>query len=150
MAALDVSYTRQRLALMNKVAEQAQKLWDGRDFSKDDSFLIPVQPIIEGGMRAVVQLQNGYFSQKARLFTGDHSIPMATVNPKEYTVQAIRGISAREVYSRPFGKLYAQIGLGVKWEDANQAASAYVLKLAKTDMSLALTHSAQGWIRKHG
>lgn len=65
----------------------------------------------------------------------------------EYQIEKLRnGVSADEVYGRPYGAYYGQLGEGASHEQALQSANAALTRSVETDMQLAQTHAARDYM----
>jgi hypothetical protein len=100
-----------------------------------EAFLAVVIPMIVGAQVAAARLVAGYLAVMTRLATGTARpapIPAAAV-----TVEALRGVAASEVYTRPVITMRAALAEGKSYEEAFDLATDRVGQLADTDVALA-------------
>lgn len=102
-----------------------------------------VVALVEAGQRSTVKLVDAYMVAAAR--EAGLRVPSRGLNG-DYSIEALRGVAAAEVYGRPFGALGGQLEQGASLEQALASARGYVTKLAQTDLQLAHTHASRDWM----
>ena len=140
---VDAVYRSQRLRLSAVIAAEVAAAW-ARSHTDRQATLKQVIALVTVGQAHTVRLVDAYMAAKAREATGVGSLKH--LNPANYTIEALRGISADIVYGRPFGAYGAFRNEGADAARAIEAAQASVTKLARTDMQLAQTNSARDWM----
>lgn len=142
-AELDAVYRSQRLRLTRTIAAAAAAEWASayRDRERAVATLVP---LVEAGQAQTVALVSGYMTAKATA-AGE---PVATrgLERELYTIAALRGLSAAEVYERPFGALGGQLAQGAEFAQAFASSRASLDRLVRTDLQLAQTHAARDWM----
>ena len=138
-AELDAVYRAQRLRLSAAVAARTAAIWTQLQ-GDQPAALAQLIPVVEAGQSHVASLVAAYMTAKA---SEQGAQAVLTVDPARYTTEALRGLPAAEVYSRPWGAFYKNLDAGVTRPQATQSALASLDKLVRTDMQLAQTHSAR-------
>lgn len=140
---LDAVYQGQRARLMNTVVAASAAAWAGSRLSPE-VVLQQVLPIVRAGQQHTVALVDAYMAAKSRAAIGEGTV--LGLDPARYTVDAIRGIAATDVYQRPF-----RVAAHAPDEQAAATSGQAVLeKLVRTDLQLAQTHSARDWMGADG
>lgn len=136
--ALDRAYLAQRLALTDAVAARAAALW--RLGHEDElATLLATVSFVEAGQREAAALVDAYLAEKTGL-------PLRGLDSEAYTIAALRGLPADEVYRRPWGALGGQLQQGASFEAALESGVASVDRLARTDLQLTQTHASRDWL----
>lgn len=135
---LDGAYRSQRLRLTSAVTSTATGLW-ARGRRDEQQALEDVLRVVYAGQRQMVALVDAFMGIKAR--TGPQGL-----DPSRYTVEAIRGVPAEELYRRPWGALGGQLAQGASFASAADSAAASLAKLVRTDLQLSQTHAARDWM----
>lgn len=143
-AQLDQVYAAQRLRLNATVAAGAAATWAQMHADRQRA-IDQIIHLVTVGQAHTVRLVDAYMAAKTLQATG-RRVPI-TLDTSLYTIEALRGIAADKVYSRPFGAYGAFVNDGSQPADAIIAARASVSKLAATDLQLAHTHSARDWMQ---
>jgi hypothetical protein len=143
---IDTAYQAQRIRLVAIVAAAVARALAENE-SRPRASLGVIVPTVEAGQRMTVALVDAYMASKAREAVGVGST--LGLDPSLYTIAALRGLPADQVYNRAFGALDA---LGRRSSDDQRAeairsARAAVEKLLRTDLQLAQTHSARDWMQ---
>jgi hypothetical protein len=137
-------YARARLLQSQAVQRAVAATWASRYADRTAAIDQTVQ-IVTAGQRNVVSLVGAYLTAETLLATGEQV--KHTLDPAGYTIDALRGVAAAEIYSRPFGAYGAFRNAGADATQAVDAARASVGKLAATDLQLAQTHAARDWMK---
>lgn len=143
-AGVDAAYRSQRQRLVATVAARAAAIW-AASHADQPLTLARMLPVITAGQAHVANLVSAYMAAKTLQATGQHVT--RALDPASYTTAALRGVPAADVYSRPWGALYANLNAGAKRPVAVESALASLDKLVRTDMQLAQTHAARDWMR---
>jgi hypothetical protein len=138
-------YRSERLRLYSTVGASVARLW-ANDYQDEERTIASALSLVAAGQARTVSLVDAYMSAKTREVTGRGGLK--GLDPKRYTVDALRGAPAREVYQRPFGALGAFIATRGQdgWAAGMAAATGSLIRLAQTDLQLAQTHSARDWM----
>lgn len=138
-AELDAVYRTQRLRLASVVEAATAAAWAARYRERGHVATDAVLALVYGGQAATVRLVDAYMAAKAE--SAPKGLPV-----ESYTVGAIRGLPAEDVYERPFGALGAHLGRGEELPAAVAAAQGSLRRLVRTDLQLAHTYSARDWM----
>jgi hypothetical protein len=137
-ARLDAAFRGQRLKLAGIVQGATVRAWMRERHNRDAAIEAALQ-VVHAGQARTVELVDAYMALKVG---GDpKGLPAG-----RFTVEALRGLPAAEVYDRPYGALGAQLAGGAEFSTALSSAQASVSKLAGTDLQLAQTHAAREWM----
>lgn len=151
MAAVDDKFQEDRLHVSAKVQMAAERAWLDRVWHDRSTFTDRVIPIVEGGIGAIVAMTNAYMNHKASISAGEDIAVQVDVHPEDVSIESLRrGVTALEVYSRPFGALGHHLEQGETFPSADDAAAAYVKKLVETDMQLAFITACNLWVVLYG
>lgn len=142
-AQIDAAYRAQRLRLSATVAAATAAAWAHSHADRAET-LRRVIELVTVGQAHTVRLVDAYMAAKTQQAIGSGALKH--LDPARYTTEALRGLPADVVYSRPFGAYGAFRNDGDDVARAIEAAQASVTKLARTDMQLAQTHSARDWM----
>lgn len=140
---LDNAYQAQRARLSNAVMAGAAAVW-AEGFRDRERTIGQVVPFVEVGLGLTVSLVDAYMAAKATA-AGERAV-VKGLDPALYTIAALRGLPAAEVYERPFGALGGQLAEGAEFGAALQASQAALGRLVRTDLQLAQTRSARDWM----
>jgi hypothetical protein len=127
------------------VATNVARIW-ANDYQDEEQTITSALGLVAAGQARTVSLVDAYMSAKTREVVGRGGVK--GLDPALYTVDRLRGAPAREVYQRPFGALGAFIANQGQdgWGAGMAAATASLVRLAKTDLQLAQTHAARDWM----
>lgn len=128
---------RIRLAAASGTVARFQSLDSYRD---PTPFLESIIPTVEAAQQQTAILTERYMKTfiASRLGeVGDEELDLA-----RYTVSNLRGVSAVEVYSRPFREIAIQMSKGLDFEMARRIAASKARNLAETDVQLANRQAA--------
>lgn len=135
---VDGVYRSQRARLSSVVTAITAGMW-ATGVRAEPQTIRDVLRVVYAGQAQTVALVDAFMAIKA------DTQPQG-LDPSRYTVDAIRGVSAEELYRRPWGALGGQIAEGAKLVDAMGSARASLARLVRTDLQLAQTHSARDWM----
>lgn len=141
--ALDVAFIAKRERLANITQQSVVRLWTLNHNDRERALDVVV-PTVEAGQRASVNLVNAYMVASSR--AAGHDATAHALDPNDYTTTTLRGVDARDVYSRPWGALGGQLALGSEYTAALQSAQFMAGKLARTDLQMAHRQAAHDWI----
>lgn len=135
----DRAYLRRRLALANAVVAAAKRALTllSRD---EQAALQAIIGTVEAGQQQAVTLVDAYMAAKMLQATGTGTV--LGLDPANYTISAIRGVPAVDVYRRAFNTL----ALRSPQPDGLARAQGALDKLVRTDLQLAQTHAARDWM----
>jgi hypothetical protein len=137
-------YTTARLRQSATVQAAVAAAWAAM-YSDRSVAIKRIVELVLAGQRNTVALVEAYLATETLLVTGEHA--SHALDPASYTIDALRGVAAAEVYARPFGAYGAFRSQGAEAAQAIEAARASVSKLAATDLQLAQTHAARDWMQ---
>ena len=140
---LDNAYQAQRARLAASVQAGAAAVW-ADSFRDRERTVDRVVPLVEAGLGMTVALVDAYMTAKATA-AGEPAV-VKGLDSSLYTIAALRGKDAREVYGRPFGALGGQLADGAEFGAALQSSQAALGRLVRTDLQLAQTRSARDWM----
>lgn len=146
---IDSAFQIKRRGLVDKTTLAVGQLWIKRDFSDDSTFTSNALKVVDAASVATVALVSSFFAHKVFMETKGGFLPDIQLDAEDYTVEALRGVPALEVYGRPFGLLGHMLKQGEDFDVANLSAQSYAEKLAATDVQLAHTNSARDWMQKY-
>lgn len=142
---LDSAYRAQRQRLRAALLAQAARLWSVASPKDESSFLEQMVPLITAGQVQTVRLVDAYMAIKTLHATGEGDVK--GLDAAAYSVEALRGKPALEVYARPFAAVGAALAAKAEFSAAMHVGQAVLKKLATTDLQLAQTYSARDWMR---
>jgi len=131
---LDAAYVAQVRAVRAKVEAFAQGRFGAGQYRDVDleRFVAQVVPVVLAGRRQASSLTDAYLSRKLGIPARG---PIDT--------DALRGVAAAEVYSRPFVTVRTKLSEGLAFDAAVSAGSARLTDIALADMQLAKTHTSR-------
>jgi hypothetical protein len=138
-------YQATEAALRRRVLEFVQGQWTrlgSWDRVDVDRFVAAILPTIQGGMAQTAALTDAYLANIEAVTFGRHVRPIG-VRAADMTTEAIRGVSATEVYSRAGSSVYAALSDGKTFGDAVKGGMLRALSMASTDLQLAKTHTVR-------
>lgn len=128
-----------------RVLEFVRSTWGGLEQFRDadiDRWVGRVVPIVTGGQRTVASLTDAYLAAIEQSTLGV-PVPPRGVPSHLVTTEAMRGISAAEVYRRPAVTVYTALSKGAPFGQAVAQGLTRALSIAGTDVQLARTHSTR-------
>lgn len=140
---LDAVYRSHRLRLASTVSAGAAAAW-ARTFREREEAIETIVPLVEHGQAQTAALVAGYMT--AKMTARGERVTTRALDPRRYTISALRGVPAGEVYQRPFGALAGQLEQGLPFPSAFRSSSAALERLVRTDLQLAQTHAARDWM----
>jgi hypothetical protein len=131
---LDAAYVAQIKAIRAKVESFAQGRFGAGQYRDADldRFLKQVVPVVLAGRKQVSALTDAYLSRK---------LGIPAKGPID--TDALRGVSAAEVYARPFVTVRTKLSEGLPFEAAVSAGAARLTDISLADMQLAKTHTSR-------
>lgn len=145
LSRLEAAYRARDEAIRARVLAYLERSWRGLDEIRDadvDRFVALVVPVVAGGQRQVAALTDAYLSQVELAVTGTTSGP-AGIPSSTISIEAVRGVSAAEVYRRAGVTVWTALSKGVPFSAAADQGLARALELGATDLQLAKTHAAR-------
>lgn len=134
VARYQAAYGRLRADTVARVLA-AWGAYGGLSDADADRFVSVAIPIIEGAQAATGALVAGYMGTLSRVVTGESDVE--AVPAAELTVEALRGVSAAEVYRRPIVAARTAISDGKNFVDAVAAGRERLEQIADTDVAMA-------------
>lgn len=101
-----------------------------------------VVPLVQTANQNLAYLTNAYVAMLASLASGQ-SVTPADLPAGQFTTDAMRGVSATEVYGRVPNEVWWQMSQGNSIDESRRIGGERAADIAATDMQLARTHSAQ-------
>lgn len=144
MIQVDATYRSQRMRLRSVLLATVARHWAVASPHDQGAFLGRVTAVVLAAQAQSVRLVDAYMATKTKAVIGTGAVK--GLDPSLYTVDAIRGVPAAEVYSRPFGALGYALETGLDFSAARAAGGAALGRLASTDFQLAQTYSARDWM----
>jgi hypothetical protein len=111
------------------------------NYSNPETFIPTAVATMDAGQRMTAAYTAAYLSQLYGALTGDTVSATAPIG--DMTDQTLRGISASEVYRRPFNTLWTDLSTGKPFAEALKTAERRLDTLVQTDLQLATTHTAR-------
>lgn len=148
--ALRAAYAAQVRAVRRRVLTFVAATWFALGSWRDqdiEDFVALIVPMVVGGQRSISSLTVAYLAQLAQLQFGGRLRP-ATVAPEQVTVEALRGVPAVEVYTRPGATVWTELAGGRGVPEAVLRGGDRALEVAATDLQLAKTHTAREVLRQ--
>lgn len=143
---LDSAYQAQRQRLSTTVARRVAAIYSLTD---RQTAVAQAVPLVEAGQRQTVALLDAYMAAKALDAVGAGTV--VGLDPSAFVIGQLRnGVTAVDVYARPFTVVDAQLERGVDERAAVVAGQQAAEKLARTDLQLAQTHAARAWLEQAG
>lgn len=127
------------------VLSQVQSTWRGLGDYRDadiKQFVKRVVPVMEGGQRHVASMTDAYLAALETKVLGTPVRPIG-IPTDLITTQALRGVPAHEVYTRPGVSVWTALSKGSSLDDAVQQGLTRALSIGATDLQLARTHTTQ-------
>lgn len=138
-APVDGVYRAQRARLRSIVLAATAGIWARQHNGDEQQAVRAMLGTVYAGQAQTVALVDAYMAIKAG------TTPQG-LDAAKYTVESIRGVSAEELYRRPWGALGGQLANGAKFADAMTSAQASLSRLVSTDLQLSQTYSARDWM----
>lgn len=140
---LDLNYDRQVLTTQRQVLSFVTRSWGALSSFRDadaDRFIAKVAPRVEAGQKRVAELTDAYI---ARVSADELGAPIKRGQIAGSTTADLRGVTAEEVYRRPFASIYKELATGASLSAAVDAGGARLASLVSTGSQLAKTHAAR-------
>lgn len=102
-------------------------------------FTAQAVPFVEAAMAQMSSLTTGYLAALSQ-DAGFSAVPVSVPVP---TVKSVRGVSADEVYGRPFHLVWRELHEGKSVDKAIESGMRRAVETALTDVQLAKTHTAR-------
>lgn len=138
--------TALRTALLATLLGLFRSLGSWRD-GDQAGWLRSAVPQVLGAQRSIASLTDAYLAAMLGDLLGRPVRPVGVPAP---TVQGMRGVSADEVYARPFRTMYAALGNDRPFPVALDDAARRLTHIAATDVQMARTHAARDAMDGHG
>lgn len=132
-------------AVRARVLDYVTRTWTGLGSWHEadiDRFVQAVVPVVEGGQIQVAALTDAYLAQLESTVLGTVARPVG-MSPAQVTTQALRGVTAAEVYRRPGMTVWTALAEGKPLDEAVDGGLARLLDIAATDLQLAKRQTAQ-------
>lgn len=144
---LDAAYNAQIKAIRTRLdAFAAARFMSGQYRDADMArFLKEVVPVVLASRRQVSALTDSYLSQVMTSQLGKRVAPRGPID-----TNTLRGVDAKEVYTRPFVTVRTKLSTGMPFDAAVSAGSARLTDILLTDMQMAKTQTAQNVISNSG
>ena len=131
------------------VVAEVQRSWLALSSWRDAdvaAWIAEVVALVEAGQSQTVAATAAYLEQSAVLVTGS-AVP-APLDFTAYTIEALRGVAAAEVYRRPAVTTYTALANGAPLDAAVELGRQRAGDLAATDLQLAKTHASRDTITR--
>lgn len=126
------------------VVAEVQRSWLALGSWRDAdvaAWIAEVVALVEAGQSQTVAATAAYIEQSAVLVAGP-AVP-APLDFTAYTIEALRGVAAAEVYRRPAVTTYTALANGTPLDAAVELGRQRAGDLAATDLQLAKTHASR-------
>jgi hypothetical protein len=140
---LDLNYDAQVADVRARVGAYAKRLWNGSPSYRDadaERLIALLVPRVEAGQARIAQLTDAYIARVAASELGGGIVRGLVA---DVSTEALRGVSADEVYRRPFVTAYAELAQGATMTSAITLGGSRLASIVDTGMQLARTHSAR-------
>jgi hypothetical protein len=137
---LDAAYSTQVKGVRARVEQFTQARFAAGQYRDADlvRFLNEVVPVIKAGQQQVAALTDSYLAQLLTDLLGVPVPPTGLIDTSQ-----LRGITADEVYARPFVTVRTELAAGKDLEAAIRSGQTRLSDLVATDMQLAKTHQTR-------
>lgn len=105
-----------------------------------EAFAATVVPVVEGSLRQMSIMTDGYLAAVETTSTGVRTAPLGAA---VVTTEALRGVPAAEVYQRGGTAVWTALSEGAEFPDAWKIGLDRVISIGTTDLQLAKTHTAR-------
>lgn len=151
VARVITSYSDQVAAVRRQVISFVSRQWGGLSSYRDadiERFVRAVVPVVTGGQLRTAQLTDAYLANVEAAALGGTPKPVG-VKPATVTDQAMRGVTADEVYTRPGKVVWTALGKGVPIDVAARYGLTRAVSLVSSDMQLAKTHTSKNLFERN-
>lgn len=146
-AALQIirSYQARTAALRQGVSTVVERSWTGLGSYRDADvarFVRQVVPVTQGAQASMASLTDAYLAAVDAAELGQAAKPLG-IPADTVTTEALRGVSADEVYLRPGVTTWTALSEGKDLQTAVGLGLQRALSIATTDLQLAKTHTSR-------
>lgn len=142
-AQLVSAFSTSTAAIRRRVLAYVLATWNGLDSWRAadiDRFAARAIPAVQGGQRHLASLTDGYLAAMERAVLGTAAKPIG-IPAAAISFEAIRGVSAVDVYRRMGPTVWTALSRGTPLQSAVHEGLARALVTAGTDLQLARTHA---------
>lgn len=143
-ATYNSSATALRTALLDATVDTFGRLTSWRD-ADADSFIAAVVPMVAGAQQAMAAMTDVFMAAMLSDLLGEVVEPLGVALEED-----LRGVSAEEVYRRPFLQIWTDLAGGALLKAAIEAGRRRAEGLVATDLQLAKTHSSRIALQERG
>lgn len=133
--------------LRNQLARYLTVTWGALDDYRTpniEAFAAEVVPVVEGSLRQMSAMTDGYLAAVETVETGARVLP---VGAPTMTTEALRGVPAEQVYQRGGTAVWTALSEGKPFPDALQIGLDRIVNIGTTDLQLAKTHTVRDILR---
>lgn len=139
---LDRSYDQAVHKVRSQLLGYAVRQWNGLGSWRDKDYehlLKVLVPRVEAGQQKVADLTDAYIRRLSADTFGETKNGL----PLSVSTASLRGVSAADVYHRPFASAYAELANGKSMTAAVSAGSHRLTDLVSSGLQLSKTHAAR-------
>lgn len=139
------AYRRATSAVRAAVLDYLGRSWLGLGSWRDtdvDRWVASVVPILSAGQMQTATLTDAHLANVIAGLADDRPRPLG-IRPDDVSTQALRGVSAAEVYRRAGETVWSELSRGTDLADAVARGLDRANRMAATDLQLAKTHTAR-------